>query len=170
MPKSAYFGLSLSFFLEFLISWVFSARVFFCGRTKKAWLKPHKIDSNAVYWGYLNSRYFGSFHVWRLRYFNISLSTTRCGNKFDLKSRVLVSDADIENLCEQCNNLVSAVYKTSCKTGEGVEDMFVDIARQLSRGSNRWGIFTWGTRLNAALQSVINAIGCVSWALNFASE
>lgn len=60
-----------------------------------------------------------------------------CGNKFDLKSRVLVSDADIENLCEQCNNLVSAVYKTSCKTGEGVEDMFVDIARQLSRGSNR---------------------------------
>merc|ERR1711951_328256 len=32
-----------------------------------------------------------------------------CGNKFDLKSRVLVSDADIENLCEQCNNLVSAV-------------------------------------------------------------
>ena len=54
-----------------------------------------------------------------------------------MKSRVLVSDADIENLCEQCNNLVSAVYKTSCKTGEGVEDMFVDIARQLSRGSNR---------------------------------
>lgn len=60
-----------------------------------------------------------------------------CGNKFDLKSRISVTDTDIESLCEQCNNLVSGVYKTSCKTGEGVEDMFTDIARQLSRGSNR---------------------------------
>ena len=49
-----------------------------------------------------------------------------------------MSDTDIEALCEQCNNLVSGVYKTSCKTGEGVEDMFIDIARQLSRGSNRY--------------------------------
>ena len=62
----------------------------------------------------------------------------RCGNKFDLKSRICVTDSDIENLCEQCNNLVTGVYKTSCKTGEGVEDMFVDIARHLSRGSNRY--------------------------------
>merc|ERR1712156_1139758 len=60
-----------------------------------------------------------------------------CGNKFDQKNKIQISDSDIENLCEQCNNLVSAVYKTSCRTGEGVEDMFVDIVRQLSRGSNR---------------------------------
>ena len=27
---------------------------------------------------------------------------------------------------------VSGIYKTSCKTGEGVEEMFTDIARQLA--------------------------------------
>lgn len=37
---------------------------------------------------------------------------------------------------EQCHNLVSGVYKTSCKTGEGLEDMFNDIAFQLIN-SNR---------------------------------
>ena len=47
-----------------------------------------------------------------------------------------MTDTDIEALCEQCNNLVSGVYKTSCKSAEGVEEMFLDIARQLS-GSNR---------------------------------
>ena len=43
-----------------------------------------------------------------------------CGNKYDLKSRIQVTDADMEGFCEQCRNLVSGVYKTSCKTGEGV--------------------------------------------------
>lgn len=56
----------------------------------------------------------------------------RCGNKFDLKSRLSVSDSDMEAFCEQCHNLVSGVYKTSCKSGEGVEDMFRDIAKQLA--------------------------------------
>jgi len=55
-----------------------------------------------------------------------------CGNKFDLKSKIQVTDADMEGFCEQCRNLVSGVYKTSCKTGEGVEDMFRDIAKQLT--------------------------------------
>lgn len=32
---------------------------------------------------------------------------------------------------EQCHNLISSTYKTSCKTGEGVEEMFRDIANQL---------------------------------------
>lgn len=32
---------------------------------------------------------------------------------------------------EQCHNLVSGIYKTSCKTGEGLEEMFTDIAFQL---------------------------------------
>ncbi|GFR04854.1 hypothetical protein TNCT_270221 [Trichonephila clavata] len=57
-----------------------------------------------------------------------------CGNKTDLvsqNSESSISDADIENFCEQCHNLVSGVYKTSCKTGSGVEEMFQDIARQL---------------------------------------
>ncbi|CAG9838640.1 unnamed protein product [Diabrotica balteata] len=32
---------------------------------------------------------------------------------------------------EQCHNLVSGIYKTSCKTGEGLEEMFTDIGSQL---------------------------------------
>ena len=28
--------------------------------------------------------------------------------------------------------MASGIYKTSCKTGEGVEEMFTDIARQLA--------------------------------------
>ncbi|KAK3868949.1 hypothetical protein Pcinc_025698 [Petrolisthes cinctipes] len=59
-----------------------------------------------------------------------------CGNKYDLKSQIQVTDADMENFCEQCHNLISGIYKTSCKTGAGVEEMFTDIARQLS-DSNR---------------------------------
>ena len=38
----------------------------------------------------------------------------------------------MEAFCEQCHNLVSGIYKTSCKTGEGVEEMFADIANQLT--------------------------------------
>lgn len=64
-------------------------------------------------------------------YFN-----SRCGNKFDMKSRVQISDGDMEAFSEQCHNLVSGIYKTSCKTGEGVDEMFLDIATQLSE-SNR---------------------------------
>ena len=32
---------------------------------------------------------------------------------------------------EQFHNVVSAVYRTSCKTGEGVPEMFADIAKHL---------------------------------------
>ncbi|XP_068210819.1 uncharacterized protein RabX6 isoform X1 [Palaemon carinicauda] len=80
-----------------------------------------------------------------------------CGNKYDLKNQIQVTDADMENFWkfvmsrlerhqsssyvtpysrEQCHNLISGIYKTSCKTGAGVEEMFADIARQLS-DSNR---------------------------------
>jgi len=55
-----------------------------------------------------------------------------CGNKFDQKSRIQITDSDMEAFCEQCHNLVSGVYKTSCKTGEGVVQMFEDIANQLA--------------------------------------
>ena len=56
----------------------------------------------------------------------------RCGNKFDQKNKIQISDSDMEAFCEQCHNLVSGIYKTSCKTGEGVEEMFSDIANQLT--------------------------------------
>lgn len=54
-----------------------------------------------------------------------------CGNKIDLKNHICITDTDIEVFCEQCHNLISTIYKTSCKTGEGIEEMFTDIARQL---------------------------------------
>ncbi|XP_073987619.1 RAS oncogene family member RabX6 [Rhodnius prolixus] len=55
-----------------------------------------------------------------------------CGNKSDLVTQLpQVTDADMDNFCEQCHNLISVTYKTSCKTGEGVEEMFADIAQQL---------------------------------------
>ncbi|XP_023240214.1 ras-related protein Rab-30 [Centruroides vittatus] len=54
-----------------------------------------------------------------------------CGNKIDLVHHMDITDSDIEAFCEQCHNLISGVYKTSCKTGAGIEEMFTDIARQL---------------------------------------
>jgi len=60
-----------------------------------------------------------------------------CGNKSDLvNNEDLITDADMDSFCEQCHSLISGVYKTSCKTGEGVEEMFTDIAKQLLE-SNR---------------------------------
>nr|CAD7585760.1 unnamed protein product [Timema genevievae] len=41
-----------------------------------------------------------------------------------------------KDVSEQCHNLISATYKTSCKTGEGIEEMFTDIAQHLVE-SNR---------------------------------
>lgn len=32
---------------------------------------------------------------------------------------------------EQCHNLISGTFKTSCKTGQGVEEMFNEIAQHL---------------------------------------
>lgn len=56
--------------------------------------------------------------------------------KFSKKKILQVTDADIEDFIEQCQNLISGVYKISCKTGEGVHEMFVDIVTILTQ-SNR---------------------------------
>ncbi|XP_055638247.1 uncharacterized protein LOC129776560 [Toxorhynchites rutilus septentrionalis] len=60
------------------------------------------------------------------------------GNKVDLEQTgdPEVTEADMESFCEQCQSLISATYKTSCKTGEGLEEMFQDIANTLVE-SNR---------------------------------
>ncbi|KAB7503236.1 GTP-binding protein ypt4 [Armadillidium nasatum] len=58
-----------------------------------------------------------------------------CGNKYDLKNQIHVTDADMETFCEQCHNLISGTYKTSCKTGQGVEEMFIDISKQLGEAN-----------------------------------
>uniref|UniRef100_A0A1Q3FLZ6 Putative ras-related in brain n=2 Tax=Culex tarsalis TaxID=7177 RepID=A0A1Q3FLZ6_CULTA len=55
------------------------------------------------------------------------------GNKVDMEQSgdPEVTEADMESFCEQCHSLISATYKTSCKTGEGIEEMFQDIANTL---------------------------------------
>lgn len=47
-----------------------------------------------------------------------------------------VTDADMEEFSEQCQNLISNTYKISCKTGSGIDEMFQDIANTLVQ-SNR---------------------------------
>ncbi|XP_045471372.1 ras-related protein Rab-4B isoform X3 [Harmonia axyridis] len=60
-----------------------------------------------------------------------------CGNKTDLvKEPPQISEAEIESFCEQCQSLITNSYQISCKTNEGVEEMFTDIAYQLVN-SNR---------------------------------
>ncbi|XP_054281953.1 ras-related protein Rab-30 [Macrosteles quadrilineatus] len=55
-----------------------------------------------------------------------------CGNKSDLEGDTpQVTEADMENFGEQCHNLISGTFKTSCKNGQGVEEMFQEIAQHL---------------------------------------
>lgn len=55
-----------------------------------------------------------------------------CGNKMDLENaEPQVSDADMDAFCEQCHSLISATFKTSCKTGAGINEMFQEIANTL---------------------------------------
>lgn len=42
----------------------------------------------------------------------------------------------MEAFCEQCHSLISGTFKTSCKTGEGINEMFQSIANTLVE-SNR---------------------------------
>lgn len=44
-----------------------------------------------------------------------------------------MTEADIEEFMEQCQNLISGTYKISCKTGEGINEMFADIANILTQ-------------------------------------
>jgi len=56
-----------------------------------------------------------------------------CGNKGDLDSG-LVSSEDVESFCEQCG-VVSGIFRTSCKTGDGIPVMFDEIAKVISTSS-----------------------------------
>jgi small GTP-binding protein len=53
-----------------------------------------------------------------------------CGNKSDLQPQV--TDQDIEAFCEETSDCIAGYFKTSCKTGEGLEEMFTTIASSLS--------------------------------------
>lgn len=47
-----------------------------------------------------------------------------------------MTDADIEEFIEQCQDLISGTFKISCRTGEGIDEMFQEIAHILTQ-SNR---------------------------------
>jgi len=55
-----------------------------------------------------------------------------CGNKSDRGREVQVTDEEMEEFSQQCHNLISGSYRTSCRTGEGVQEMFADIACKLA--------------------------------------
>jgi Ras-related protein Rab-6A len=57
-----------------------------------------------------------------------------CGNRSDLNHEI--TDFDMDQFSEQCHTLISAIYKTSCKTGAGINEMFNSIASILVE-SNR---------------------------------
>lgn len=59
-----------------------------------------------------------------------------CGNKSDVDSEVEVTESDMQMFCEQCHGLVTGIFRTSCKNGEGIDDMFQQIADMLVE-SNR---------------------------------
>ena len=59
-----------------------------------------------------------------------------CGNKTDLVREndnfdKYVAEQDIEDFSESCGTAVSGSYRVSCRTGEGVKEMFKHIASVL---------------------------------------
>lgn len=59
-----------------------------------------------------------------------------CGNMADQTpspSDPVVTDADLEQFTGQCEDVLSGVYRVSCKDSSGLLDMFADMARVLHR-------------------------------------
>lgn len=51
-----------------------------------------------------------------------------CGNKTDVPCDDPVTDSDVDELRVQCDTMLNGCYRVSCKTGDGVKEMFQDIA------------------------------------------
>ncbi|GFO43361.1 ras-related protein rab-12 [Plakobranchus ocellatus] len=65
-----------------------------------------------------------------------------CGNMSDQVDSAsdkdqsnVVTDSDLEQFMSQCEDVLSGVYRVSCKDGTGLQDMFQDMARFLHRNS-----------------------------------
>ncbi|KAK0061772.1 uncharacterized protein LOC106072732 isoform X3 [Biomphalaria glabrata] len=62
-----------------------------------------------------------------------------CGNMTDQVSSEgsanVVTDADLEQFMSQCQDVLSGVYRVSCKDCIGLEDMFYDMAKVLHQSS-----------------------------------
>lgn len=89
-----------------------------------------------------------------------------CGNKMDAEvdpDDPQVTDADMEDFCEQCSTLISATFKTSCKTGEGLEEMFQEIANSLETNRSRIELQTLeqsGFKVHAPEEGEENTCAC----------
>ncbi len=55
-----------------------------------------------------------------------------CGNKKDLEE-FEVSSEDLVAFEAECDAVLSAMFQVSCKTGEGVKEMFQNLAEQLQK-------------------------------------
>ena len=58
-----------------------------------------------------------------------------CGNKIDLAALPgeQITDSDVHDFQIQCDAVLNGTYNISCKTGEGVKEMFTDIANVLAK-------------------------------------
>ena len=58
-----------------------------------------------------------------------------CGNKLDLIESCdeKVTEEDVETFQIECDSVLSGIYKVSCRTGEGIKEMFEDIAAIVRR-------------------------------------
>jgi small GTP-binding protein len=57
-----------------------------------------------------------------------------CGNKQDLHSSV--SEDDVSEFCNQCDTVITKVFRISCKNGEGVREMFNTVAEVLQKDAD----------------------------------
>ena len=58
-----------------------------------------------------------------------------CSNKLDLEENCdeKVTNEDVETFQIECDSVLSGIYKISCRTGEGVKEMFNDVAAIVRR-------------------------------------
>ena len=56
-----------------------------------------------------------------------------CGNKSDLSHNEQISRSDLEDFQLQCDSVISGMFRTSCQNGQGVREMFQEIAGVLLR-------------------------------------
>ena len=58
-----------------------------------------------------------------------------CGNMVDSEGGDCVNETDIENFLQECGDVLSGVYKISCKDNVGILEMFKDMANVMHESS-----------------------------------
>ena len=71
-----------------------------------------------------------SQHIIEIVMYSRTAKIFLCGNKLDLEENCdeKITDKDTETFQVECDSVLSGIYKVSCKSGEGIKEMFEDIA------------------------------------------